>query len=62
MRRIDARKPVQSTLEWKGGEFVCTVRLANQTNPSLVHCYEAAADTRPAAVQAVLEQIEKDGR
>lgn len=61
-RRVEALGAVNPQLYQKGGEWICTCRVPNRQNPSLLHVYEAAADTDVAAVQAILEQIEQDRR
>jgi hypothetical protein len=44
------------------GEWTCTCRIPNRTNPNLLHCYEATADTSVAAAQSLLVQIDQDRR
>ncbi len=62
LRQVEARGAVQPRLDKKDGEWIFSCRIPNRENPSLLHCYEVAADSNVAAVQAVLDQIRQDRR
>jgi hypothetical protein len=60
--RILQARGVQPEVRFVANEWLCTCRVPNGNHPNLLHVYEAAADTKAAALQAVIEQIDRDRR